>query len=193
MGAVNNRKYDQILSTSRDLFWKYGIKRISVEEICHTAHVSKGTFYKHFANKKELVMRLIDKIMEEGTTRYRQIMDKDMPFEEKVKQTICLKLEQTEAMSTEFYNDYLLHDVEGLSGYLMKKAAEGIRMILEDFERAQARGDIRRDIKPEFILYFLNHMVSIASDEQLLKLYDQPSDLIIEMVRFFFYGIMPGK
>lgn len=188
---TDNQKYNQIIRTARELFWKYGIRRVSIEEICQIARVSKGTFYKHFANKNELVKRLIDRIMDEGMAKYRKIMEQEISFEEKVKQTIQLKLEQTEAMSQEFFSDYLLQDVEGLSGYLQKKADEGIAMILEDYIHAQEQGDIRQDIRPEFILYFLNHMVNIAKDEQLLKLYNQPSDLIIEMVRFFFYGIMP--
>ena len=193
MVETNNQKYLQIIRTARELFWKYGIKRVTIGEVCQVAGVSKGTFYKHFANKNELVKRLIDKIMDEGIAKYREIMEQDIPFEEKVKQTIQLKLEQTESMSQEFFSDYLLKDVEGLYGYLHMKADEGIAIILGDYIRAQERGEIRQDIRPEFILYFLNHMVNIAKDEQLLKLYGQPSDLIIEMVRFFFYGIMPRK
>jgi hypothetical protein len=94
-------------------------------------------------------------------------------------------------MSQEFFSDYFLQDEEGLSGYLIKKTDESIAMILEDYIHAQQQGDIRQDIRPEFILYFLNHTVNMAKDEQLLKLYNQPSDLIIEKVRFFFYGIIP--
>jgi AcrR family transcriptional regulator len=186
MGKTDNQKYDRIIRTARDMFWKYGIRRITIEEICQVAGVSKGTFYKHFTNKNDLVKKLIDTILDTGIAKYRAIMEQD-------RQTICLKLENTEEMSQEFYSDYLLQDVEGLAGYLKQKADEGIAIILEDYIRAQERGDIRKDIKPEFILYFLNHMVEIAKDEQLLRLYDQPSDLILEMLRFFFYGIMPKK
>jgi AcrR family transcriptional regulator len=193
MVETDNQKYLQIIRTARELFWKYGIKRVTIEEICKVGRVSKATFYKHFANKNELVKRLIDRVMDEGMAKYREIMEQDIPFEEKVKQTIQLRLEQTESMSQEFFSDYLLQGVEGLSGYLHKKADEGIAIILGDYIRAQERGEIRQDIRPEFIMYFLNHMVNIAKDKQLLKLYGQPSDLINEMVRFFFYGIMPRK
>ena len=30
----SNVKYQDIVSTARDLFWKFGIKRVSIEEIC---------------------------------------------------------------------------------------------------------------------------------------------------------------
>ena len=50
----HNKKYKQIIATSKELFWKFGIKRVTVEEICSQAHVSKMTFYKFFPNKIEL-------------------------------------------------------------------------------------------------------------------------------------------
>ena len=64
-------------------------------------------------------------------------------------------------------------------------------MVLEDYLKAQKSGDVRPDIKPEFILYFLNYMFEMVRDEQLAKLYDSPQSLIMELVSFFFYGILP--
>ena len=43
-----------ILNTARQLFWKHGIRRVSVEEVCREAGVSKMTFYRSFPNKIEL-------------------------------------------------------------------------------------------------------------------------------------------
>jgi hypothetical protein len=36
-------------------------------------------------------------------------------------------------------------------------------------------------------------MLDLMEDEALQKMYDSPQDLIMEMVNFFFYGIMPRK
>ena len=58
---------------------------------------------------------------------------------------------------------------------------------------AQKKGEIRSDIKPEFIHYFLNHMFTLAEDENLARLYDSPQDLIMELTNFFFYGILPRE
>jgi len=61
---------------------------------------------------------------------------------------------------------------------------------LKDYSEAQARGDIRPDIKPEFIMYILNKMIAMISDEELAKLYDSPRDITAELTNFFFYGIL---
>ena len=68
---------------------------------------------------------------------------------------------------------------------------ENIQMVLNDYLKAQKRGDIRKDIKPEFILYFLNHMITMTDDDQLSSLYSSPQDMIMELTNFFFYGILP--
>ena len=54
-----NPKRKKILDTAHELFWKHGLKRVSIEEICAVAGVSKMTFYKHFANKTALVKYIL--------------------------------------------------------------------------------------------------------------------------------------
>jgi len=191
MDTTDNEKFNQIIRTGRSLFWKHGIKRVTIEEICLEAKVSKATFYKHFNNKIELVKRIIDWITKESMGKYHEIMSQDIPFEEKIVQSVRLKMEQTNEMSDEFYNDYLLHADPELSAYLGEKITEGISMIIKDYTDAQKRGDIRGDIKPEFIMYFLNHMVTMAEDPNLLAQYQNPQDLIMELTNFFFYGVLP--
>ena len=56
--TISNRrinKKEQIVHTAETLFTRYESKRVTVEEICRLARVSKMTFYKHFSNKVELI------------------------------------------------------------------------------------------------------------------------------------------
>ena len=49
-----NLKKQQIKKAAFSLFNKYGIKKVSVKEICKSSSTSKPTFYKFFPNKKHL-------------------------------------------------------------------------------------------------------------------------------------------
>jgi AcrR family transcriptional regulator len=51
-----------IMNTAETLFLKYGFRRVSVDEICRSAKVSRKTFYVYFANKETLVIEILDKI-----------------------------------------------------------------------------------------------------------------------------------
>lgn len=186
-------KRKQLVHTAHDLFFKYGIKRVTVEEICKEANVSKMTFYKHFKNKNELVKTMVTDLVEEGMEKYRNLMDSDLPFEDKIRETIQMKLDGTDGMSSEFLADYIQHAEPDFLEFLHGKMNEAMTTVIRDYAEAQKKGDIRQDIRIEFIMWYLNKMMELMGDEQLEMLYDNPQEMIGEMVNFFFYGIMPRK
>ena len=193
MSVIQTQKQKQIIETARRLFWKYGMKRVSVEEICREAGVSKMTFYHYYQNKNGLAIAILDIILEEGMRKYQEIKERDISFAEKVRMWIQLKMEQTKDLSSEFFNDLHKDSSLEVTAYFQSKYEESVQHILNDFLQARQRGDIRKDIKPEFILYFLNKMVDMTHDESLMKLYHSPQEVIMELTQFFFYGILPRE
>ena len=55
--AENTQK--QILKKSGEMFFKLGIRSVSIDDICHELGISKKTFYVYFASKDELVAQLL--------------------------------------------------------------------------------------------------------------------------------------
>jgi len=51
----------------------------------------------------------------------------------------------------------------------------------------------RKDINPQFILYFLNKMIEMAGDEQMINMYESTQSLTVELINLFFYGILTKK
>ncbi|RKY87641.1 TetR/AcrR family transcriptional regulator [candidate division KSB1 bacterium] len=185
-----NQKFQQLVTTAYNLFMRFGIHRVSIEEICSEANVSKMTFYKYFRNKIELTKYLLNQIFSEQMNKYRKIMAQQVSFPEKVKQIIQLKQEQTDMMSQEFFNDLFRNPNPEIVELVEKMRQESFNEVLNDLKKARENRDIRQNLKPEFILYFLNHMTEMVKDENLLKLYNSPNELIMELTSFFFYGIL---
>ena len=50
---------EKILKTASDLFLKYGLRSVTIDDICNELHISKKTFYAHFKQKEELVESLL--------------------------------------------------------------------------------------------------------------------------------------
>jgi AcrR family transcriptional regulator len=73
MKTVNNKKVKSIMETARDLFWKHGLKRVSIEEICQKSGVSKMTFYRHFDNKTELAKAVFDNVINDSIQKFKAI------------------------------------------------------------------------------------------------------------------------
>jgi AcrR family transcriptional regulator len=191
MKASSSPKRDLILNTGKNLFWKFGFKRVTIEEICKEAGVSKMTYYKFFTNKMALVKTIMDDHMQASLVRYRRLMDSDRPYPEKVLGLVELKREQTHSMSSEFFKDYLQSGDPELMAYLETLSKNNLEIFKNDFHKAQQNGDIRKDLKVEFIMAVLNHLIDwIQHDESLIELYNEPQDLAVELTRFLFYGIL---
>jgi AcrR family transcriptional regulator len=49
----------RILDFARDLFFRYGFTRVTIEEIVAELHISKTTFYKFFTSKEDLLVSVL--------------------------------------------------------------------------------------------------------------------------------------
>jgi AcrR family transcriptional regulator len=188
-----NKKFNNLITNAYQLFMRFGFKRVSINEICRDAHVSRMTFYKYFENKIDLLRYIIEDIVSRQMTEYNQIMVRHAPFAEKVKDIIQLKNDHTKLMSQRFFYELWQESPSAITGLLEKASKESVQLVLNDFKKAQENGDIRQDIHLNFILYFLEHIKDMAKDENLLKLYNTPNELVLELTNFFFYGILTTK
>lgn len=182
-------KQRQLIETAKKLFYKHGIKRVTVAEICQEAGISKMTFYKYYSNKADLAKAFFLESYEKGMQEYYEIMQQNIPFAEKVRQIILFKLRETEDISHEFIKDAFQDKRLGLDVVFVEKQQESLNVMLKDFEKAAEKGEIRKGINPQFIAYFLKKMREMIADEYLLTLYKNEQELIMELTRFFFYGL----
>ncbi len=188
-----NSKYDIIVKTAYNLFWRYGISRVSIEEICREAGVSKMTFYRFFANKIELGKTIIDNIMDESIEKYTSLMQQDISFEEKIKQQLLLKFEGTKEISTEFVKDVYSNKKLGLHAHWQKRTDEFIKTVKNDYAKAQKDGFIRKDLNLEFMFYFNSKTTDLLMEPKFIEMFASMQELIMEYAKLFFYGIFSHK
>lgn len=189
----NNKKFQDTVNTAKRLFWKHGIKRVSIEEICKETPVSKMTFYKFFKNKEFLAKYVLEELLTQGHLEYRTEMDSDKPFTEKIKQLIELKKKFSENISEELLKDIYNNDFIELQKLMSDHQKNYYKEVVNDLVSAQKKGEIRQGVKPEFILYTLEDISRKANDEQLFSMYSSKQEMIMELTNYFFYGIMNEK
>jgi AcrR family transcriptional regulator len=186
-------KFEAIAAAAKSLFWKHGIRRVTIEEICQDAGVSKMTCYKYFSNKTAIAKYLIEEMFESGIKAYKEIYHSDISYEEKVKKMLDLKMSNAHEMSQELLDDIYKNQDEELSETIETIKKRMIGIYLDDIREAQKIGEICNDVKPEFMLYFLNNLTEMLTDQRLVSIYSNPQQMISEVMTFFFYGIMPRK
>ena len=66
---ANGATQPKILQAASDLMLARGYSATSVDEICSTAGVSKGSFYHFFSSKEELGLAVLNRFYQEGMQR----------------------------------------------------------------------------------------------------------------------------
>jgi AcrR family transcriptional regulator len=189
----NNKKYLSILEVSRKLFWKHGIRRVSVDEICREAGTSKMTFYRFFPNKIELAKTVIDRFYDEGIIRFRNIIKEDLPFSEKMQKMIRMKVEGSNDISNEFIQDLLHGNNDELSKFFEQKLKFIYSELIKEFKKGQEIGWIRKDLNVEFMFYYFQKTAEIMADNETMAQFSSPQEMILEMANLMIYGIVPRE
>jgi AcrR family transcriptional regulator len=63
----------QILEKSQELFMRYGVKSISMDDICRELGISKKTLYRFVSDKAELIRLVIERHTRENTCAVAQL------------------------------------------------------------------------------------------------------------------------
>ena len=181
------------MDAAKALFWKYGIVKVTVEEICEHAEVSKMTFYRNFDNKKHVAEKVLTAIAAKSMHDYRRIMDSDIPFNKKIQKIVKLKHDASKDLSDEFVRDVYSTEESDLRNVIEKFQKKSLQELREDLSKAQANGDIRKDLNLDFVIYWLNSMREKMLDKQLTSMFGSTQELAVELTNFIFYGIMPKE
>ncbi|MBU1070488.1 MAG: hypothetical protein CVU65_06490 [Deltaproteobacteria bacterium HGW-Deltaproteobacteria-22] len=135
-------KREALLRSAEELMTRHGARRVSVEEICAVAGVSKMTFYRHFRDKVDLVRTIHDELVARSFAVYDGIKARDIPFPQKVELMGQWKQEFMSRLQAGFFLEML--DI--------RDSIEEIRRrYLANITEAQQAGDVRPDIAPEFL------------------------------------------
>lgn len=65
-----DEKLEKILRASGELFKKFGIRNISMDDICRDQGISKKTLYQYVSNKNDLIEKILDLINQNEGQRH---------------------------------------------------------------------------------------------------------------------------
>ena len=81
-------KEEQIIEVARELFHKFGFKKVSMDEIASEAGVTKKTVYTYFSSKEELLKYCIKEELQNMRKIIENVESKKLDFMETVHQVI---------------------------------------------------------------------------------------------------------
>ncbi len=188
---IVSKKQQALLIAGRKLFWRLGFKKVSVEDICSEASVSKMTFYKYFADKTDLAKAVIEDEMTVGLERFERIMRNETTISGKLAELMSIKADAVRQISPEFMRDFYQDEQLGLQAHILECTRASSARMIQLFSDAQARGLFRNDFHPEFLLHLANKFSDLITDPFLMQLCGGSEQVIMELTKLLTFGIAP--
>ena len=186
-------KKEQLELTAKDLFWKHGFKKVSIDEICKKANVSRKTYYTFYENKNALVIYLYNKVVDEAYDIYEGVVESDLSFSEKLEKIFNYKLEFTKNVSMEFISDFYNPDSGDLTTLFNNTVERSMKFMRDFLNRAQKNGDINQDLSLDYIMFMMQKAIDLCGTQELMSMFPDLNALTRQVTQSMIYGIMPMK
>jgi AcrR family transcriptional regulator len=184
-------KKEQLEITAKDLFWKHGFKKVSIDEICKKSNVSRKTFYTFYENKNALVIYLYNKVIEEAYDIYEGVVESDMNFSEKLEKFFNYKLEFTKNISMEFISDFYNPDAGELTTLFNKTIERSMKFMRDFLSVAQKKGEINQNLNLDYIMFMIQKATDLCGTQELMSMFPDVNALTRQVTQSIIYGIMP--
>lgn len=181
-------KQKKLIETALKLFQEKGLKSVTVEEICRTADVSKMTFYKHFRNKKDLVLQIIKKLYDDAIDEGKSVLRSSKPHRQRVADLLEWKIKMLDQQTPSMLLDMKDYD-PSLETFIKQKSSESL-LLFKDFIRdGQEEGVFRKNLNMGFLLHIFQILSNSFFSENLEQYFESYEDYIREYLDFLFYGL----
>ncbi len=180
---------NQIVAESARLFYLYGFRKITVEEIASSLKMSKKTIYQYFSSKDEIILAVIDFIMYGKLAKLNDLADSNMPVMDALTKNVSVFREFTKNVS-----EPMMIDMK-MMPEIWKKIEEK-RLVLfqkiEDIvEKGKQEGSVRKDLNTDlFMRIFMSALAKFANPSMLIEMNMAPSDFLEQFTGIFFTGII---
>jgi AcrR family transcriptional regulator len=188
------QKKESILQAALELFMHYGFKKVSINDIAGKAGVSPVTIYNHFKSKDNLVLETVKMMMSDMMDRYRQIIDGEGSFPEKLETIVFDKAKIASRFQGELAPVLFREDPEmiELVEDIMKNS--GIKMTLDLFQQGKKEGYIDESYSEETLTIYLEILRrGISASTEIMSQAERYPETVRNLNKLFIYGLIGKK
>lgn len=139
MRLTTEERKEQIITEAIKIIHENGFPALSIRELAGRVGISEPAIYRHFKNKNDIIMGILNKMQEFGQLIEQQLQHVDGEIE-KIKQLILLQLtyfEKNQAMTTIMLSEEVFHLNEKLKRKLEIITGSRYRLLVGLIKTAQ--------------------------------------------------------
>ncbi len=161
-----NKELENILIKVGQLYNKYGIKSVTMDDVARELGMSKKTLYLHVENKNDLVSKVIDYFLDHKNTKFREILSKKQNAIEELLEVgiYIIKALRDFNPATEYdlkkYYPKVYDNLQNIRKERMYKST------LANIKKGKIEGLFREDLDEDIIAKFqTNRFLSMNTDD----------------------------
>ena len=185
---------DKILKGSEELFMKYGVRSISMDDIARHLSVSKKTLYQHFTDKEEIITQVSQTHLDRTTNQMNDLREEaENAIDELAKISVCIK-QNMEEMNPSLLFDLQKYHPKAWAVWMDHKSKHIYESVVRNLKQGIEDGHFRTEIKTEIIASTRLMLIEAVFDERIF-----PKDKFnlvevhSEIFDHFVYGICTDK
>ncbi|GAB2563914.1 TetR/AcrR family transcriptional regulator [Spirosoma areae] len=179
---------ERILAEAERLFWKYGVRSVTMEDIARQLGISKKTIYQHFTDKEQILYQVIqDKMVRNQSEMDCMVVEPGNPVEE-ILNVLNLMQKNADKVSPNFLMDIKRYYPQAFALFRQYKEGHIMRSILENIQKGIGQGIYRSDINPAILARLRVEQIELAFNNEIFPtdqytMHDIQSELMHHFVR----------
>jgi len=184
----------KIIFSAEMLFFKYGIRSVTMDDVAKELSISKKTLYQYFDNKDHLVLAVAQNHLDNEQQEFSQIRDESQnAIEEISKLSVCMRKNLSNINPTTMHDLKKFH-TEAWNQFLKFKYEFIKNNIVENIKWGISEGYYRDEIDAEILAIFRMEQVEMMFDQNIYpSSHFDFSKVQIQLFDHFVYGILTDK
>lgn len=190
----NNEISEKVLKGAEELFMKYGVRSVSMDNIANHLGVSKKTLYQYFNDKDEIVESVTQRHLDVNREQIEGIHEQAKnSIEELVNIATCLR-ENMRGMNPSLLFDLRKYHHKAWSAWLDFRDAVIRKTIVCNLERGKEGGYFRPDINTQVLATLRLENIQMAFDHTIFP-HDKFTleEVQVQVLEHFAYGLFTDK
>lgn len=190
-----DEKYADIIKRATDIYMRFGIKSVTMDDMARHLGISKKTLYKYVTDKTDLVNKSIQDQLETEMCRVNEgIQNSVNAIDEHIKISRSVINQMKNVQPSVFY-DLKKYYPEAWNMYQCHKNEEIYATVKNNIENGIKEGLYREDINPAITSMLYIQSVDVMFSDEMIKIMSTYNftTIIIEKIKYHIYGIATEK
>jgi AcrR family transcriptional regulator len=181
---------NRIIQQARDLFVRLGIRSVSMDDIAGQVGMSKKTLYQHFADKDELVEKVVELEIGRMQTECNLCSSSAENAVEEIFKTMEMMMQHLRDMNPMVLFDLHKFHIHAFGKFMEHKNKFLLDIISNNLRRGMEEGFFRQDIRVDILAKFrLESMMLAFNMDAFPPAKYNVAEVTLAMIENFLYGL----